>query len=122
MLKLNYTDYGLFLEQITASLDAVTTQRAMLAVRTGESLHIEPRQATFLLPMTLPGIAQLKSMLQTNFVDAIDVTIVDDEFVEVSLTGTWIASSPHTESGTFITVLPPEGEGLIYRLWQVTQR
>lgn len=122
MLKLNYTDYGLFLEQLTASLDAVATQRVMLAVHIGEPLHLEPSQASFLLPVELPGISQLKGVLGKNVADAIALTSVDDEFVEVSLKGTWIASSSNAESGTFITALAPESEMLIYDLWQVTQR
>ena len=122
MLKLNYTDYGLFLEQVTASLEVVATQRVMLAVHVGEPLHLEPSQASFLLPVELPGISQLKCLLQENVADAIALTSVDEEFVEVSLKGTWIASSANAESGTFITALAPESELLIYELWRVTQR
>lgn len=122
MLKLNYTDYGLFLEQVTASLDAVAAQRVMLAVHVGETLHLEPGRAAFLLPVELPGITQLESMLEINATDAIALASVDDEFVEVSLKGTWMASSANAESGTFVTALAPESEQLIYRLWQVTQR
>ena len=122
MLKLNYTDYGLFLEQVTASLDAIATQRVMLAVHVGEPLHLEPSQASFLLPVKLPGIGQLKGLLRQNVADAIALTSVDDDFVEVSLKGTWIANSAHAEAGTFITVLTPKSELLIHRLWQMTQQ
>lgn len=122
MLKLNYTDYGLFLEQVTASLDAVATQRVMLAVHVGEPLHLEPSRASFLLPVKLPGINQLECLLRQNVTDVIDLASVDDEFVEVSLKGTWIANSANAESGTFITALTPESEMLIYELWRVTQR
>ncbi|MEO1352573.1 MAG: alr0857 family protein [Cyanobacteria bacterium J06635_15] len=122
MLKLNYTDYGLFLEQITASLDAVATQRIMLAVYAGEPLHLEPGRAAFLLQADIPGVAQLKRVLQSDATEAITLTIVDDEFVEVSLKGTWIASTANAEAGTFITALAPDSEILIYQLWQATQR
>ena len=121
MLKLNYTDYGLFLEQVAASVDVVATQRVMLAVHVGEPLHLEPGRAAFLLPVELPGITQLKSMLQTHATDVIDLAAVDDKFVEVSLKGTWMANSAQAESGTFMTALTPDSEQLIYRLWQVTQ-
>ena len=122
MLKLNYTDYGLFLEQVATSLDAVAAQRVMLAVHVGETLHLEPGRAAFLLPVELPGITQLELMLRTNAADEIALAAVDDEFVEISLKGTWIANSANAESGTFITTLAPESEMLIYQLWQVTQR
>ncbi|MEO1507845.1 MAG: alr0857 family protein [Cyanobacteria bacterium J06633_23] len=105
MLKLNYTDYGLFLEQVTASLDAVATQRVMLAVTVGETLHLEPGRAAFLLPVEIPGITHLTSMLETNVTDAVALTTVDEDFVEVSLKGTWMANSANAESGTFIKAL-----------------
>ena len=122
MLKLNYNDYGLFLEQVNASVDAIATQRVMLAVYAGETLHIEPGRAAFLIAADTPGVARLRSVLQKDAIGAIALTSVDDDFVEVSLKGTWIASSSQAESGTFITALAPEGEGLVYQLWQATQR
>lgn len=121
MLKLNYNDYGLFLEQVSASIDAIATQRVMLAVYAGETLHIEPSRAAFLLPAHISGVAQLKRVLQTETKTFITLTRVDDEFLEVSLKGTWIASSAQAEAGTFITVLTPESEELVYQLWQATQ-
>lgn len=122
MLKLNYNDYGLFLEQVTASMDAIATQRVMLAVHAGETLHIEPGRAAFLLPANTAGVMQLKCVLQTHATGSIAMSAVDDEFVEVSLKGTWIASSAQAEAGTFITMLTPESEALVYQLWQATQR
>ena len=122
MLKLNYTDYGLFLEQVTTPLDAVATQRVMLAVTVGETLHLEPGRAAFLLPVEIPGITHLTSMIETTVTDTVALTTVDEGFIEVSLKGTWMANSANAESGTFITALTAERERLIYRLWQVAGR
>ena len=122
MLKLNYNDYGLFLERVTASLDAIATQRVMLAVYAGETLHLEPGRAAFLVSAEATGVDQLENVLQANTTQTITLTYVDDEFVEVSLKGTWIANSANAEAGTFITALTPVVEVLIYQLWQVTQR
>ena len=122
MLKLNYNDYGLFLERVTASLDAIATQRVMLAVYAGETLHLEPGRAAFLVPAEAVGVGQLENVLQTDTTQTMTLTHVDAEFVEVSLKGTWIADSANAESGTFITALTPVVEALIYQLWQVTQR
>ncbi len=121
MLKLNYTDSGPYLEPVTASLETIATQRVTLAFGLGEALYIEPGQAALLLPIELPGITQLEDMLKTDFTDTFTVTLADEEFVEVSFKGTWIASGSHAESGTFITALPSESEQLIYQLWQVAQ-
>lgn len=122
MLKLNYTDYGLFLERVATSLDVVATQRVMLAVYTGEPLHLEPSRAAFLLPVSDPEVTPLVEVLQEDTTGAIALTVVDINFVEVSLKGTWIANSASAEAGTFITVLPPQSELLIARLWQMTQQ
>lgn len=122
MLKLNCTDDGLFLEQITASFDAAVIQQVMLAVHMGKTLHLASTRATVLLSGEMPGIRHLESMLEANAADAITLTNIDDEFVEVNLQGTWIAKDANAESGTFMAVLTPESERLIYWLWQVTQR
>jgi len=122
MLKLNYNDYGLFLERVTASLDAIATQRVMLAVYAGETLHLEPGRAAFLVSANANGVSQLKTVLQGDTTKTVTLTNVDDEFVEVSLKGTWIANSANAEAGTFISALAPVSEALIYQLWQVTQR
>ncbi|MEM9149078.1 MAG: alr0857 family protein [Cyanobacteria bacterium P01_F01_bin.3] len=122
MLKLNYNDYGLFLERVTASLDAIATQRVMLAVYAGETLHLEPGRAAFLVSAEATGVDQLENVLQADTTQTMALTYVDDEFVEVSLKGTWIANSANAEAGTFITALTPVVEVLIYQLWQVTQR
>ena len=129
MLKLNYNEYGLFLEQVNASMDALpqaslwefATQRVMLAVYAGETLHIEPGRAAFLLPANTPGVTRLERVLQADETKTITLTTVDGEFVEVSLQGTWIANSAQAEAGTFITSLTPESETLVYQLWQATK-
>ncbi|MBE9060521.1 alr0857 family protein [cf. Phormidesmis sp. LEGE 11477] len=122
MLKLNYNDYGLFLEQVVASIDAFATQRVMLAVYAGETLHIEPGRAAFLLASNTPGVAKLQSVLQKDTTSEISLTAVDADYIEVSLKGTWIAISAQAESGTFVTALVPELETLVCSLWQATQR
>ncbi|MEA5466291.1 alr0857 family protein [Leptothoe sp. PORK10 BA2] len=121
MLKLNYTDCGLFVETIAASSDVVAIQRVMLAMSIGEPFHLEPSRASFLLPVETLGMTCLESMLKTDTTDTIDLTPADEECVEVSLKGTWMANSSNAESGTFISVLAPELERLIYQLWQGNQ-
>lgn len=122
MLKLNYNDCGLLLERVSASLDAIATQRVMLAVYAGETLHMEPGRAAFLVAADTTGFAQLESVLQSDTTQTVTLSGVDNEFVEVSLKGTWIASSADAEAGTFITALTPVCESLIYQLWQATAR
>ena len=122
MLKLNYNDYGLFLEQVVASIDAFAAQRVMLAIYAGETLHVEPGRAAFLLAGDTPGVAKLRDILQKEATGEISLTAVDADYIEVSLKGTWIANSAQAESGMFVTALAPEIEALVYALWQATQQ
>lgn len=121
VLKLNYTDCGLFLEQVDASLDAIATQRVMLAVYAGEPLHMEPGRAAFLVSASASEVKKLQSILQADATKTVTVAAVDDGFVEVSLKGTWIAKSINAEAGTLMAALSDESEKLVCQLWQITQ-
>lgn len=121
MLKLNYTDCGLFLEQVSASLDAIAIQRVMLAVYAGEPLHMEPGRAAFLVSASVPAVAKLQLVLQADATGVVTVASVDDGFVEVSIKGTWIARNIDAEEGTLIAALSPKSEQLVYQLWQAAQ-
>lgn len=121
VLKLNYTDCGLFLEQVSASLDAIAIQRVMLAVYAGEPLHMEPGRAAFLVSASVPAVAKLRLVLRADATGIVTVASVDDEFVEVSIKGTWIARNIDAEEGTLIAALSPKSEQLVYQLWQATQ-
>lgn len=121
VLKLNYTDCGLFLEQVEASLDAIATQRVMLAVYAGEPLHIEPGRAAFLVSASAPEVQKLQTVLQADTTQTVTVASVDDGFIEVSLKGTWIAKSINAEAGTLVAALSDESEKLVCQLWRLTQ-
>ena len=121
MLKLNYTECGLFLEQVSASLDAIAIQRVMLAVYAGEPLHMEPGRAAFLGSASEPAVAKLRLALQADTTGIVTVANADDGFVEVSIKGTWIARNVDAEEGTLIATLSPKSEQLVYQLWQTTQ-
>jgi len=57
MLKLTYTEFGLHLERVTVSLETLVSQRVVLALRMGQTLHVEPSRAAFLLSIEVPGFA-----------------------------------------------------------------
>lgn len=121
VLKLNYTDCGLFLEQVEASLDAIATQRVMLAVYAGETLHMEPGRAAFLVSASAPEVKKLQGVLQADTTQTVTIESVDDSFVEVSLKGIWIAKSINAEAGTLVAALSDESEKLVCQLWRLTQ-
>ena len=120
MLKLNYTESGLYMERVNVSLEELLTQRLILTLRTGQSIYVEPGKAAFLLPADVPTLTQLESALGMEQSQNISVSPVD-AFVEVSLEGTWIAESAEAHEGTFITALTDRTEFFVYKLWQATQ-
>jgi hypothetical protein len=121
VLKLNYTEAGLYLERIAAPLEVLVAQRVLLAMRAGRPVQVEPGKAAFLLPANVDGLSQLAIELRHLSNENITICAVDAEFVEVSLHGTWIAESTAAEEGTFITALSDRAEFFVAKLWQVSQ-
>ncbi len=120
MLKLTYTDVGLYLERLTVSLETLIAQRVILAMRLGQTLHVEPGKAAFLLPMDTPGLERLEAMIRLERVQDVVIIAVDDECVEVSIKGNWIAQDVAAHEGTFLAMLGDRTELFVYKLWQVT--
>lgn len=120
MLKLNYTDLGLYMEEVVISLEQLLTQRVILALRLSQNLHVEPGHASFLLPVALPELGQLKIVLQQEGSEKASLSPVDDEFVEISLRGSWVAESRDATEGIFLAGLSDRAEALIYKLWRIS--
>jgi hypothetical protein len=120
MLKLTYTDAGLHMEKVATALENLVTQRVVLALRLGQSLHIEPSRAAFLLPVDTPGLNQLRLTIRMEK-SCVSVTLVDAQFVEISVHGNWIAASDEAHEGMFIAAFSDRTELLVYKLWESTQ-
>lgn len=120
MLKLTYTDVGLYLERLTVSLETLVAQRVILAMRLGQTLHVEPGKAAFLLPMDTPGLERLEAMIRLERAQDVVIIAVDDECVEVSIKGNWIAQDVAAHEGTFLAILGDRTELFVYKLWQMT--
>lgn len=119
MLKFTYTETGIHLEHLPqALLEDLITLRALLAMRTGERLIVEPGAAAFLLPKQLPELKLLKTDFQYD--SPISVYSVDAEFVEIRLQGTWLSAQLDCNEGVFLTSLDERTELLIARLWQIS--
>jgi hypothetical protein len=121
MLKLTYTEAGLYLERVVAPLEMLVAQRVVLAMRAGQTLHVESGKASFLLPGDAPGLAHLEMALRLEQSQTISVTPVDDEYVEVSLHGSWVAESADAHEGMFITAFSDRAEFFVYKLWETSQ-
>jgi hypothetical protein len=118
MLKLNYTESDLHMERIAAPLEVMVAQRVLLALRAGQTLHIQPGHASFLIPADAPGLAQLEAL---QLEQQVSLTPVDEQFMEICVEGSWIAATAQAHEGTFIAALSDRVELLVYKLWQATQ-
>ncbi|MBD1910386.1 MULTISPECIES: alr0857 family protein [unclassified Leptolyngbya] len=121
MLKLTYIEDGLYMEQIAAPLEMLVAQRVMLALRGGQILHVEPGRAAFLIAHDVPALTHLVTELRVAQVSDVVLTPVDDEFIEISLYGHWIAENAQAHEGMFICALPARLEYSVHKLWKVTQ-
>jgi hypothetical protein len=120
MLKLNYTDVGLYMERTLITPELLIAQRVVLALRLGQPLQIEPGYASFLLSANLPELAQLQMALQREYSSTVIVTLLDNEFVEVSLYGSWIAENQEAHEGMFLAAMGDRTEFFVYNLWQMS--
>jgi hypothetical protein len=121
MLKLSYTEDGLYMERVLTSPELAIAQRVILAMRLGQSLQVEPGHASFLLPADVPELEQLEKSLRQECRGRVTVIPVDDEFVEVNLSGSWIAQSKEAHEGMFLSVLSDRAEFFMYKLWQMSE-
>ena len=126
MLKLNYTDLGLHMEHVTASVDVIVAQYVLVAMRLGKSMHVEQSRASFLMPADSIVLDQLQDVLHrdsdTPFMGDVAIAPVDHAFVEISMSGTWMSESLDGDVGIFLTSFDPHTEYLLHQLWQETQR
>jgi hypothetical protein len=121
MLKLTYTELGLHLERLSQSPEELIARRAILALRLGHSLHLEPSRAAFLLPADLVELPRLEAVARREGGDVIALCPACEDYVEVSLRGMWMAPEVDAHEGTFITVMSDRLEVLLHKLWQVSQ-
>jgi hypothetical protein len=121
MLKLNYTDVGLYMERTMTNPELLIAQRVLLAMRLGRSLHVEPGRASFLLPADIPELEVLETALQREYGSAVTLIAVDEEFLEVGLSGSWIAEDKDAHEGMFLTMMSDRTEFLIHKLWQMSE-
>ncbi|XGW00732.1 MAG: alr0857 family protein (plasmid) [Leptolyngbya sp. BL-A-14] len=121
MLTLNYTDIGLFMERSMTNPELLIAQRVLLAMRLGQTLYVEPGHASFLLPAALPELEGLEAVLQREYNSSAMVFPVDDDSVEVNLSGCWVAESKAAHEGMFLTVMSDRIERFLYKLWQKSE-
>jgi hypothetical protein len=110
MLKIVYTADHVTVTRLKKTIEKVIAQRAILALRLGQDFHCQKGTASLLLPAGLVGGTDPQ----------LPLCKVDDEYVEIALEGTWLASETE-ETGIFLAGLTPEVEARVLALWQTAR-
>ncbi len=121
MLKITYTETGFNLEHLTDSLEQLVMRRVILAMRVGQSVLVEPSKASFLLPADLPLLNVLHTEALRYDSEKIELSVADEDYIEVTLQGTWIASNSHAAEGLFFTAMSDRTELYLFKCWQQAQ-
>ncbi|KKI98303.1 alr0857 family protein [Prochlorothrix hollandica] len=121
MLKLIYTETGFHLERVAAPLEVLVTQRVALALRFGQTLHLEPGKASFLIPAHTEELLNLELSLPLEESQRLTIASVDEGLVELTVTGTWLAATATADEGLFFTVFSDRTEFLIHKVWQASK-
>ncbi|MDJ0619903.1 MAG: hypothetical protein QNJ63_24710 [Calothrix sp. MO_192.B10] len=112
MLKLTYTEDSFHLEYLTQSPEEWVAQRVILAMRSGQFLCVKPSHASFLLPADLPGLEQLRQLIHTEDSGIISLCHCDRDYVEVTLSGSWLAEDTEEATGIFVTSISDVSDGV----------
>lgn len=116
MLKLTYTENSFSLDYLDVALENWVTKRVSLALKTGTHFYMEPSTAAFLLP--IESLAVLEKLTPENLIEFYPC---DSSWLEVTLKGIWITSTPKSETGVLLAALSPSAELLLQQLSQSQQ-
>ena len=118
MLKITYLEEEIYLEYLPESVEAWKAARVLVSLRAAASIHIESSIASLILPL---NVSCLNELAQLQAKELIEVTFCDEDYIEVALSGIWVAQSPGSEEGVFVCELDRSNEYFLYRLWQESQ-
>jgi hypothetical protein len=121
MLKLQYTEAGLHVEQIHQSVEVWLSQRSVLAVSTGQSFWVEKSTASFLLAADAIAGKMVKTYIQHESSGAIALDVAEAGYLEITIQGIWTAASSTTHEGVFIVGFETELEEAIAHWWHQSQ-
>lgn len=118
MLKITYLEDEIYLEYLQKPLEVWKTERILVNLRAGVSVYSESSIASLLLPINSSAFRKLLNLSEKELMEVIPC---DEEYIEVSLPGTWISETENNESGIFVCELDYENEFFLYQLWQESQ-
>ncbi|MEA5449192.1 hypothetical protein VB780_11475 [Leptolyngbya sp. CCNP1308] len=109
MLKLTYSDADLLIEHLELTVEAMVTQRSLVALRAGQPLVVQPGYGAFALP------ADLATDLDSS---GLEIAPCDHGWLEVTLRGTWLTDCASSAEGILVVELGFALERQIVALWQ----
>lgn len=117
MLKITYLEDDIRLEHLQQPIAAWKADRIIVNLRAAVGVYVESSVASLILPID----SCIKDLVELTEKELIDIFPCDEEYVEVSLIGTWVAENCDREIGIFVCELSPESEHCLCRLWQESQ-
>ena len=118
MLKITYLEDGIYLEHLQESVEAWKAARVLVSLRAAASIYVELGIASLILPL---DTSYLNKLAHLEARELIEVTPCDEEYIEISLSGTWVAQNEACEEGIFVCELDYSSEHLLHQLWQESQ-
>jgi len=117
MLKVTYLEDEIYLEQLDKSIEVWKKDRILVNLRAAIGIYVESSIASVVLPIT----SRVSSLVKLAQGQPIELVPCDEEYLEISLMGTWLAQDRDSEEGVFVCELSREIENCLYQLWQEAQ-
>lgn len=112
MLKVTYTETGIYLEYCPEPLDLLLSDRICMYLHAQQPVAIQPMKASIPLPTTAAGVHDLARFHNLT------LSACDRDWLEITVPGLWITEAPNQEEGVFVTELNPHLEQRLLHLWK----
>ena len=99
MLKITYLEEEIYLEYLQESVEAWKAARILVSLRAATSIYIEDSTACLMLPASSSSLTGLEELAAEEI---LEITFCDEEYLEVSFPGTWVAQSEDSQEGVFV--------------------
>ena len=118
MLKITYLEDGIYLESLQQSVEAWKNSRILVSLRATANIYTELSTACIVLPVNIDYLTKLAELEARGH---IEISLCDEEYMEISLAGTWMAQSSDSEEGVFVCELDSSSEYFLAQIWQECQ-
>ena len=117
MLKITYLENEIRLEYLQQPVKVWKSDRILVNLRAAASVYVESSMASLIFPID----SCIRELVELASKELIDIFPCDEECIEVTLLGTWLAENQSSEIGIFVCELSPDSERRLCKLWQESQ-